>query len=86
MKTEAAHLPSGSAVDDINRLIAGSICGGGKCSDPIAKVSLASLLGAESELAYFGVKSIGPNDEVEATLTAMLEVNMDSLLRLAQCP
>jgi hypothetical protein len=80
MKSETAHLPPGSAVDDVDGLIAWSIGGGIKCSDPITKVSLVFLLWAEGEIANFGVKPIGANDQVEAPLTAMLEDAWNKLI------
>jgi hypothetical protein len=49
---KAAHLPAGSAVDDVNKFVARPISGGFEGRDAITEVLLVAILWPKDELAY----------------------------------
>ena len=71
-------------MDDVDELVARAIPASFKCSDPIAKVLLVSVLRTKDEFAHAGMKPVGADDEIEAPFTAMFEFDMHLAVRLAQ--
>src|SRR6516164_4560946 len=73
---KTTDLPAGSAMDEVNELVARPISGGFECRDAIAEVLLVAVLRPKDEFAYTRVKPVGANDEIKPTFAAMLELDM----------
>ena len=84
VKGKTTDLPAGSAVDDVNELVAPPISGGFECRDAIAEVLFVAVLRPKDEFANARVEPIGADDEVKPPFGAMLELDMYLAARLAQ--